>query len=540
MTSSSESSATIDLRSESRAVELEVLDSTLTVVARGFGALWKPVPAGIYQVRGRLGPTVQQKLIAVREGEHYRDHTIRLEFTAAAPLLGTTAFDARHARALESLIGSLRTRRDEGEFVLFARTIRPTATSTERDRDVFSQLISRFALTSPSLHLNRTTPVSAAPRVEAAEGWAGFAISLPKGGYVLRFPDDVFDAKLPASTEAEEAFETLEQSIWIQAGWRTVMFVPVLGSRPSPQLATIHMMRTTSLWETENASEIQRIGLATEAFTASWRDGQSAYSPDLLPLIADDPFADPMIGIIASHSLLRESSANRAVGHVDGIISYLEKLVPGHPDVVALKIMSQVGPGATDLRADVPPPAMHPEHLISWPPMLDAGYRGLLLCDGFWPDVSLIQETSTAETVAARLVALGIWSTWRAASRQTASQTSLWSNVKDCADALEVPVLNILGHSVARKNWDRVFNRIPGIGTDPGVDKLTSYVGEIFTTTNAKTAFDVLHNLDVKQVSVYTGLPARAVKLILDDIRSELSRIEARSDETAASEPSDH
>jgi hypothetical protein len=114
--------------------------------------------------------------------------------------------------------------------------------------------------------------------------------------------------------------------------------------------------------------------------------------------ILSEKYRDPMLGIYGGHLLLMEQDPD--LGLVDTVIGNTDGLIPGHPDVRALKV-------AAALRRDPPGPA---DEVFDSPPMLAAGWRAVVAASRI--DPSVVPPGSLSDLIADRIARSGPWLVW--------------------------------------------------------------------------------------------------------------------------------
>jgi len=121
---------------------------------------------------------------------------------------------------------------------------------------------------------------------------------------------------------------------------------------------------------------------------------------DQLLVLLNGKFSDPILGIVGAHGILFQAKPDKNL--LEEVLKNLEKLVPDHPDLNALRHMA--AQHGIETSAPVRP--------ATWPPMFFLSYRGLLVCDAKFDDIAVIAQNSFAETIAPTLLRAGTWTTW--------------------------------------------------------------------------------------------------------------------------------
>ena len=133
---------------------------------------------------------------------------------------------------------------------------------------------------------------------------------------------------------------------------------------------------------------------------AGLRKSRSVLPADQLLVLLNGKFSDPILGIVGAHGILFQAKPDKNL--LEEVLKNLEKLVPDHPDLNALRHMA--AQHGIETSAPVRP--------ATWPPMFFLSYRGLLVCDAKFDDIAVIAQNSFAETIAPTLLRAGTWTTW--------------------------------------------------------------------------------------------------------------------------------
>jgi hypothetical protein len=265
--------------------------------------------------------------------------------------------------------------------------------------------------------------------------------------------------------------------VWAADGWQTLVFVGVREGGLATERAAIHMTRMQDPWQPH--SDRRDIDLAVEAARWSLREGRPGMSPELLRLLLQTKFRNPMLGIIGAHVLLIAPRPN--LRQLDTVVGNLANLVGDHPDVRALGWLLQDSKRAGGSAGGSG---------ISWPPMLFASYTAAIHRDAY--DPGAIVDGSPAEVLAAHLLVTGLWTTWRqppAAQRETATRG--------------------LGESAPAAADDR----------DPAVARVLEYVDTV-AMRRLQNRKEVLEKVDDRRCAIGTGLPTATVRRVLRQLRT--------------------
>jgi hypothetical protein len=218
---------------------------------------------------------------------------------------------------------------------------------------------------------------------------AAFAAEINAGGIVIEWKNQ--------STKAAFCWR---QPLWLPEGYVMLVFlsVPPRSAVPRMASASIHLARREEGFEPRASS-----ASATERALDSLRTGRQLLSytrvkQDLL----EEKFQNPMLGIYGAHMILQRTMPDEDKARIlKEVLENLEKLVPGSPDVAALKLMSS----RLGERSRVPP--------CTWPPMIRLGYVAYRDADYEQPG-AFIEGSSVADRVRTALASGGVWTRWNA------------------------------------------------------------------------------------------------------------------------------
>jgi hypothetical protein len=479
---SSSKKARVELSSRLGGVEFSLVNSNFEQVAQGTGNLDARVDPGIYQLEVRAGPRSETNLIVLEPGARHQDLDITLEFPSAAPLNGTTTSHEYQQDAAVAESAKLeRTRGSRPGLVVVVRNVKGT------------EELPFNATTTRSLSLldGNLRPVSnfrsRSWRRNDDQGWATWSGPLDPGGHILR----VRHGKNETGTAV-----TIDQSVWVNPGWQTLLFIPTSTTGPTPAAASIHMSRGP--WDPGSYADSLESSSALELALWGLRQGRPVVQTDLLDLLLGSKFENPMLGIVGAHALLLEPTPD--LDRFDTVLGNLRALVPEHPDVAALSWL-----GAEAHATASGSPASYPVISVAWPPTLAASYAALIRLDarakgGVKPD-------SVAERIAANLVVQSVWTSWRPIKALSATATPSRQRKR--------PTRPQKGAGTARK---RSGARPPA---DPATLRVERYLEEVGRVKEPDSQAELLTEAGPAQISVATTLSVASVRRALGELSSE-------------------
>jgi hypothetical protein len=457
MSTSSSEPAALRLRSASGEDELVVTGTDFQRVAAGHGELTASLPAGIYEIAARAGPTVARRLVKLEPGESREVVGPEVRFPAAAPIPGSDNADPDHLELVRDATGVARaTAGAVAGLVVVVRDVREHGRSVLNpgDRGGFGLLDGALQPVAPGHGgwLRRGD--------DRAAAWAG---AVEPGGYALRLADG----------------DPVDQSVWVAAGWQTIVF-HTLGERgPLIESCSIEMIRLDDDWTGSRLAV--SLELALWALRENRPDAVIALPRGGRPIAAERP----MLAIVAAHLLLRRSKADLA--RIEELVADLERELPGHPDVTALRVLA-AGAGAA-VAASAPTP-------VRWPPMLLASYLGVIHGDAVSP--GLIAAGSSAERAASLLSVRGIWTSWRPLADRDLEPTKLARTKIEPQRVLE---------KLSRKPRKLRESTIK----DPATRRVIAYLRAVADLEDGRHAGRALAQVTPAQISLATSLPAATV-----------------------------
>jgi hypothetical protein len=350
-------------------VEILVTDGLFREVGRGTGNLaLAGIPAGLYEVEARAGELIQRTLVTVRSGQSTTVAVadFRTVPTVAPVYGGATSREVHHGAATR---GTLAVRDAVGPPAGLVLLVRTLAGRTHHPPRVDNLLLVDDKL--------RPVPSFAGRwQIDDAGQYALWSGRLEPGGYALRTAGD----------------PPIDQSLWLSRNWTTIVVCPTGRSGPRVGDAAVQMLRLGETWDRVD----DRLASALDIALSGLRHGQPLVSDELLTLMLQAKFFDPMLGIVAANALRLRKRYDRDL--LDTVVRNLRKLAPDHPDVHALQY------------------AVHDERRprrLRWPPMLTTSYLDLLL-PAESNDPRVLADGDVAERVAAYLTGAGPWLSWQA------------------------------------------------------------------------------------------------------------------------------
>jgi len=388
-----EVTARIELGAANPSLELTVVGADFNPVAAGIGRLEANVPPGIYQIVTRAGPAVERRLVSLEPGETHRETGLQLAFPSAAPVQGTSTTHEYHQELAAEATRKARVMTGiESWLVVIVRDVRgtdgpPLDPAVVRRVELLDRDMRRIPGFADGWDVREH---------EAAAAWSG---GLASGPYVLR-------------TEVAGGVDgSVDQSLWLQLGWQTVVFMTIGPTGPEPASASVHLVEMALEWSPFD----ERLGQALELAGWALREGRPVVPTDLLDILLNSKFRNPMLGLIGAHALLLRPNVDQAL--LDQVTANLDTLIPGHPDLVALRWIQEER-RAAEMRSTPSRPAA--QDSVDWPPMLLASYRALIRMDAL--DPGAIRDGSLAERIAGNVTVQGIWTTWRPIAAESAGE----------------------------------------------------------------------------------------------------------------------
>jgi hypothetical protein len=336
MSSSEENRGSVPVQiSADPATETFVIDHAFRLVARGVGNFTCDLVPGLYKFKFRSGLAVAEapQEVLPDSPAPQRITAPALAFSSAAPLQNTRRVSDDQLGEAERVSSGPATRHGNGSFLfLFVRC----------EGDGPPPPNAAEGLTLHSIDGALIADVAAAPSSSA--DCAGLLVELDPGPFRLRMVCEG---------------GPLEQVVITCGGWQTQAFLrrDTANLRASTSLATASVLMSRGAFhagdEMLRYADAARIALAGKRVTMP---------RELLQGLLDEKFDNPMLGIYAAHALCATDSDSL----LQRVIEALQRLIPGHPDVVSLSFG----------QAKVPPIGVPPMLRSSWASIIDATLDG--------------------------------------------------------------------------------------------------------------------------------------------------------------------
>lgn len=521
----SSSSVKLHLRTPVAPLEMRVTDHNHRLVTTGFGEISRRVSPGLYALQIFAGPTVERRFLSVGP-EGYEDLEIQVEIPSAAPVGGTSTMHEFHGYPAKELSQNPMTGFGHGgRIVIFLRNM------GENPQDPVNPDGLEFV--GPNLQ-----PLANAFedfKHEPDSGWSGFSAEVEPGGYLLRMTR-------PRRRSTGGQMETIDQSIWVEEGWVTLIFIPFRAKQgfAEPENASIHMARMEVGFDPYTDDFSVAANIALEVALSGLRQGRAAIPHDLEELMLQGKFGNPMLGLVGALSLIQSPRPNWRL--LDIVRKNLRQLVPNHPDLLGIQMMQKQARDDTS-ESRVPE--------IFWPPMLFACYRGVIDRDAEERN-HLIAADSMADLAAARLYPQGPWTRWQALQQpEQSDREAVWEKrlqraLEGAHRVTETAALDNKAVQELKESWEKVveparkprhkrpepsvsaafsMNMLDGLATgfDPSIEirETTLVANQIQELTEQIARKQVIASedmFDVRVLSSQTGLPRVTVERALKNI----------------------
>jgi hypothetical protein len=372
------SDKTLTVDAADKVAQISVLDGNLNQVAQGVGRLSETLSPGLYKVRVRVGPTINERLVSL---DADRQETFDVQdFPSAVPLHNTSRSREYHIEAARDLSSRPKTVLGSGATIfLFSREWRPPDGKGTRNPAAGLKLFDTSGKLLVDLEEMAEIRATADPS-------AGCSIAVAPGEYRLRL--DRADGT------------ALERALIAVRGWQTQIFMLQRddGKRRRPDLeGGAVVMSNRGHFEPNDEltrlSELARYGLAQH---------HKILSDDLQQLLSGK-FDNPMLGLFGAHLIIRDMPEDHVL--LDTVLDNLEALLGSdHPDVVALELRRK-SPQTTTIKEFHQPPMLR----ASWDLLVEASFRS----------PAILSMGSAVESIGAEVVPNASWLVWRTTTAAT-------------------------------------------------------------------------------------------------------------------------
>lgn len=369
--------------------EIFVIDGAFNLRVRGVGHIDEKLEPGLYKLKFRTGPLVQEMHAVVEAGRGRFDFTMPpLEFASPAPLAHTGTTHRYQEEAAAHLSREVHRRIGTGsQIFLFARCYTGNAFS---DRPKVNDPARGLTLHDLGGRLLADIEDDA-QAASGSDASAGCTVELAPGAYRLR--------------GRTERWGALEQTIFASSGWQTQVFLWQTDDDRSrvPDLSgTCILMAELGTGFSPDSDALRSSELARVALAE-----RRVFMPrhQLRDMLGSD-IANPMVGIYASHALVGAGEADRDL--LTAITDKLRRLLGEHPDVEALRLHLD-GSAGTGYRFETPP-------------MLASSWSLVVAASEHLPE--LVPRGSLAARASTALWGDGPWLIWLADGLEDEARTT--------------------------------------------------------------------------------------------------------------------
>lgn len=443
--------------------EISVLDGSMNTVAQAVGDLSSELTPGLYKVRVRNGPGVEERLVSLD-----RDVSVDIPpppIFSPIPLAGTArtdGFDMRRAMAASAEptygFGS-----GSGLFV-FCRDWNPSP------QPIPANPATGLSLADEAGHM--LVDLGSLYGRNADDRCVAMCATAAPGSYRLRLK------------HADGAVS--ERALFASPRCQTQIFLVLTPERSGTEirLPDIAGGAVTISPRFEFDGHDRRTELAETARYALAQK-RKVLSDQLRSEIVNEKFDDPMLGLLGAHLLLRDQPENDFL--FETVTRNLLRLLgPDHPDLRALC-----------LRRATPLPQV--PRSLDTPPMLRASWD-IVIAESL-EDASSFPESANVMTMADKVVPTGSWLVWKreavVKSAGAASSTAL-------AQSLEIFVAARSRLEAARRANDRgVFGKL----SNSAIEAISHSFDRLRGRPTPKPPMPALDAEDREELSRVLGVP---------------------------------
>jgi hypothetical protein len=340
--------------------EFVISDSQRLRIQSGAGQRHFKLPPGIYKARFMAGGLSHDELFEVDE-QPVTLHAPTLEIASPVPLTGTSTTHEYHEHPARQLARLPPVTLGKGsEIAVLVRDSRKqwnVGPPSEPWRGVLLQSlagVTEYNFATDGLR-------------DGDRGFAAVRIEVEPGTFLL--------------TRWREKASAWQLPVTATAGWRTTVYLDCTGEDGARQPDLHGASVIISRLQDEFLPEDPVLKLA-ELAKLALQKGRASVDAAALSGMMSQKFTYPMLGILAAHVLLLEPKPDLATLKI--VLANLGKLIPGHPDVLALHCgLSRHEPvQALEHAALSGPPMLR----SSWEMLVDASakYPHLMPLDAEW------------------------------------------------------------------------------------------------------------------------------------------------------------
>lgn len=364
----------LTVRAADEGTEIFLIDGNFNRLQSAVGKMKTRVKPGIYKVRFRSGEAQVDRIIEVTDAARGGRNSVEvsgasLNFSSTAPIPGTRTTSEAHEAAWrrawrrpDKILGDgggiflmVRDTGSTSRCDSYSRSRRPWEGVTISDTD--GKLLCDLA--EDGTH-------------DCSSGVGTVHAALAPGTYVLRVDTSVAGVQKMAVT--------------VCPGWQTQILMAASRYRRSSKGriraalranladAAVFMVKIGADRDPEEfmAKHLRLTDLARQGMA----QGRNPMRPDELHDMLWAKYENPMLGIIGAHLMLRASEPDLDMLH--DVVGNLERLVPGHPDALALRL-------AVNARRNV---EMAEAPVCAAPPMLSASWQIIVEQSIKWPNIA--------------------------------------------------------------------------------------------------------------------------------------------------------